>query len=97
MAAGTRAGARELLLEPAHGLGVGDAEQEEEVRGTGADRQAQPDVVGVDEGDRADRHIQAAGGLDQRDHRAVQGQQQLTEPEAGGRCRHRALLCPIQL
>ena len=84
IAAGTRRGARELLLEPAHRLGVGDAEQEEQVRGTGADRQAQPHVVGVDKRHRAHRHVQAAGRLDQRDHRAVQGEQQLAEAEADG-------------
>jgi hypothetical protein len=89
--------ARELPLEPAHGLGVGDAEQEEQIRRAGTDRQAKAHVVGVDQGHRPDRHVEAAGGLHQRHHRAVQGQQQLTESEAGRRCRHHALLCPIQL
>ena len=69
MAAGTCPGSGELLFQPAHGVGVGDAQQEEQVRGTGADRQAQSDIVGVDEGHRTHRHIQAARRLDQRHHR----------------------------
>ena len=90
-------GSGELLFQPAHRLRVGHAQQEEEVRGTGTDRQAQPHVVGVDQGHRAHRHIQAARRLDQRHHRAVQSQQQLAEPEARSRCRHQTLLCPIRL
>ena len=70
-----------LLLDPAHRLGVRHAEQEEQVRRTGADRQAEPDVVGVDQRHRTHRHVQAAGRLDQRHHRAVQRQQQLTESQ----------------
>ena len=84
MAAGTLAGP-DLLLDPAHRLGVGHAEQEEQVGGTGADGEAQPHVVGVDQRDRAHRHVQAAGRLDQRHHRAVQREQQLPEPSPTAR------------
>ena len=87
----------DLLLDPAHGLGVGHAEQEEHVGGSRAERQPQPHVVGVDERHRAHRHAQPAGRLDQRHHRAVQGEQQLSEPQPGRRLRHHALLCPIRL
>ena len=87
----------DLLRDPADRLGVGHSEQEEQVRGSGADGQAQPDVVDVDQRDRSHRHVQPAGRLDQRHHRAVQGQQQLPERQSADPLRHRHLLCPIRL
>ena len=94
MAAGTRP---RLLADPAHGFGVRHAEQEEQVGRTGTDREPEPDVVGVDERHRAHRHVQAAGRLDQRHHRAVEGEQKLAETQPGRLHRHAVLLCPIRL
>ena len=78
MAAGTRP---RLLSDPPHRLGVRHAEQEEQIRRTRADREPEPDVVGVDERHRTHRHVQAAGRLDQRHHRAIEGQQKLAETQ----------------
>ena len=94
MAAGTRP---HLLPDPAHRLGVRDAEQEEQIRRTRADREPEPDVVGVDERHRTHRHVQATGRLDQRHHRAIEGEQKLPETQPGCLHRHAALLCPIRL
>ena len=85
-----------LLCDPADGLRVGHPEQEEQVGGTGADSQTEPDVVDVDERNRPHRHVQPARRLDQRHHGAVQREQKLaetTDPHVAPP----ALLCPIRL
>jgi hypothetical protein len=89
--------ARALLPDPAHRVGVRHAEQEEQVCRTRPDREAEPDVVGVDERHRTHRHVQAARRLDQRHHRAVDGEQKLAETQPWSLHSHAALLCPIRL
>ena len=86
-----------LLPDPAHRLGVRHAEQEEQIRRTRADREPEPDVVGVDERHRTHRHVQATGRLDQRHHRAIEGEQKLAETQPGCLHLHAVLLCPIRL
>ncbi|KUI38615.1 hypothetical protein AU194_09005 [Mycobacterium sp. GA-2829] len=69
--------------EPADGGVGGHTEQEEQVGVAGRRGDAEPHVVGVDEGDRGHRQVEAARRLLQRDHRAVQRQQQFAEPDTG--------------
>ncbi len=94
---GHPAGACELPLKPAHRVHVVDTEQKEQVRRAGSDGQTQPDIVGVDQGDRCDGHVQAARRFDQRHHGPVQRQQQSAEAETGGWWLHHTPLCLIRL
>ena len=89
--------APDVLPDPVHRLGVRYAEQEEQIRRTGADREPEPHVVRVYERNRTHRHVQPAGRLDQRHHRAIEGEQKLPETQPGCLHRHTALLCPIRL
>ena len=73
------------------------AEQEEQICRTGPDREPEPHVVGVDERHRAHWHVQATRSLDERHHRAIEGEQKLPETQAGRLHHHPALLCSIRL
>jgi hypothetical protein len=86
---GRLTGVGELLLDPAHRIGVGHPEQEVQVGRSRADGQPQPHVVSVHQRHRADRHVEPTRRLDQRHQRAVQRQQQLPEPETGLLFSHR--------
>jgi hypothetical protein len=62
-----------LTVDPAGRIGLADSEQKEDIGGPGADRQPQPDVVGVDQRRRPHRHVQAPWRLHKPDQRRIQG------------------------
>ena len=72
------------VLDPALGLVVGDAEQEEHIGRVRAPAHTEPHVVGVDQRRRCDGQVQAARRLDQARDGRIQGQQQLAESNTGG-------------